>query len=199
MGRLTDGGIVLLCAILPLVKTIQIQQLPQGLLQKKVNMKITTHVWKVVITVGGDSTQWDELMRDVDYLIDLHLPATEPWSQSQLMQLRDRINHLSQSHQRRQKRGLIDGIGIVAHSLFGLATDAEVSDLREKIEENRHWQQTMSKWSEDFLVIINKTREDMEMNRDLLNDITQRTLKGIDLIHLIMTLQDQVHQLEAIQ
>ena len=198
MGYSATGSVVLLCTLLCRVASIDVQGLPQGLLQRKMDLGITTEVWKVVITVEDSSSQWEQVMRVVTSLTDLNVPGLDPWSRSQLLQLRDRINHLNQSHQRRQKRGLIDGIGTVAHSLFGLATDSEVSDLREKIEENRRWQQTMSTWSDDFVVIINKTREDMAMNRAVLNNITEQTLKSIDHIHLIMTLQDQVHQLELI-
>ena len=38
----------------------------------------------------------------------------------------------------------------------------------------------------------------MKLNRAVLQNITERTLKSLDETHLIMTLQDQVHQLELI-
>ena len=56
----------------------------------------------------------------------------------------------------------------------------------------------MSMWFEDFVVVMNKTREDMELNRAMLNNITERTLKSIDDAHQVRTLQQQVHQLERI-
>ena len=167
---------MLLCTILcaQLAKSLNVTELPQGLLQKKLDLKLTSKLWKVVITVEDGSTQWNEVMRVVTSLTDLNRSHMDNWSRSQLLQLRDRISHLSQSHQRRQKRGLIDGIGVVAQSLFGLATDGDVAQLREKIEENRRWQQKMSTWSDEFIVVINKTREDLALNRALLNNITKK-------------------------
>jgi hypothetical protein len=35
------------------------------------------------------------------------------------------------------KRGLLDGIGLITHHLFGIATDAEVEEVRKHVEENR--------------------------------------------------------------
>ena len=174
---------MLLCAWL--ASTILVTKLPQGLFQKKLNLQITSHMWKVLITVEDGLIQWNDVMRAVTSLMDLNHSHMDTWSSSQLLQLQDRISHLSQSHQRRQKRGLIDGIGWVAHSLFGLATDSEVVQIKEKIEENRRWQQSMSTWSEDFVIVINKTREDMAKNQALLNDITEKTLKSIDEAHLM--------------
>ena len=201
MGRHTNGGALLLCAVLcvRIAGALQVTQLPQGLLQKKTDIKVTAEQWKVIITVEDGSTQWDSIMQVVDRLMDLNLPLIDAWSGAQLVQLRHRINHLSRSHHRRSKRGLIDGVGWLAHSLFGLATDEEVTELRTKIEDNRRWQQSLSTWAEDFVIVINRTREDLALNRVLLNNITTRTLKAIDQIHLIMTLQDQVHQLELIE
>ena len=46
---------------------------------------------------------------------------------------------------------------MVAHALFGLATNEEVDDLKMKIEENQRWQQEMSSWSEDYVVVLDNT------------------------------------------
>ena len=86
----------------------------------------------------------------------------------------------------------------MASSLFGLVTNGEVEELRQKIEENRKWQVNMSTWNNDFLVIINRTRDDVAKNREVINNMAEKTLKSIDMTHMIMTLQQQIHELEII-
>ena len=194
MGRRANGGAVLLYTVLQfiqlqLITTLNVTELPQGLLQRKFDLTITTELWKVFITIETWSTQWDEIMPVVTALTDSDQSQMDDWSRSQLHDLRDRICNLRSSHQRRQKRGLVDGIGQIAHSLFGLATDREIADLREKIEENRKWQRTISTWSDDLIVVINKTRKEVSENRHVLTEITQRTLKDINNIQFIFTLQ----------
>ncbi len=49
----------------------------------------------------------------------------------------------------RARRGLIDGVGQLGHYLFGLAIEKEIQELKAKIEENRHYQKTVRKWSKD--------------------------------------------------
>lgn len=157
-------------------------------------------MWKVIVTVEEDAGRWDDIMQVVTALTDLDRRRfLDDWTRSQLRALRDRVQHLQHSHQRRQRRGLFDGIGKLAHSLFGVATDSEVKDLRSKIEENRKWQKTVSTWSSDLVVIINKTREEVALNRRVLNNITHYTLSVMSNVHLVFDLQRQVQQLEAIE
>lgn len=203
MGRLANGCVVLCCTFLAtnlvtLTSSLQTSELPQGLLQQQVDIRITSTLWRVVITVEDDSTQWDDVMLAVNSLIDQNLPRMDEWAQAQLSRLGERIYHLSQSH-RRSKRGIIDGVGMLAKSLFGLATDREIGELRSRINENRKFQQKITSWQDELLVVINRTHDEVRQNREVINRITEVTLKSIDAMHLIMTLQDQVHSLERLQ
>ena len=56
----------------------------------------------------------------------------------------------------------------------------------------------MSSWSEDYVVVLNKTRTDLALNRAAINNITQWTVKFIDETHMILTSQQEIHQLECI-
>lgn len=197
MERRADGCFVLLWLFLHVGASLNVTELPQGLLMRKMDMKLTSELWTVVITVEDGSTAWDETVATLTRLMNLDRPHMDAWSRAQLQRLGNRIGHLNHHHSR-SKRGLIDGVGVVAKSLFGLATESEVAQLRERVEENRRWQRSMSTWTEDFVVVMNRTREEIALNRALLNNITERTLHAIDDVHLIMTLQEQVHDLEAI-
>ncbi len=48
----------------------------------------------------------------------------------------------------RAKRDLIDGVGQLGHYLFGFAT--EIQELKAKIEQNRRYQETVKKLSDDY-------------------------------------------------
>ena len=200
MERQSNGRTLFLCAVLcaQVSHALIVTELPQGLLQQKTDMKLTSTLWTVIITVEDTTTSWEHVMQAVTKLMDLNYSRMDPWSRAQFVRLRNRISHLAQTHRPRKRRGFIDGIGYLAHELFGLATDREIHELKQRIEENRRWQQKMSVWQKDFLVIINRTREDMAQNRALLNNLTQTTIRFMDETRLIISLQDHVHQLEVI-
>ena len=67
-----------------------------------------------------------------------------------------------------------------------------------KIEENRKWQQEMSSWSEDYVVVLNKTWTDLALKLTVINSITQWVVQFIEETHMILTLQQEIHQLERI-
>ena len=181
MGRGTNGCTVLLCTLLCTVvaQKMNITQLPEGLLQRSLNIGIKTKEWKVIITVEEMSTEWDDVMRGVTSLACVNISRFYPWSRSQLQLLNQRVMQLQQSRSR-QRRGLIDGLGKLAHLVFGLATDDEVDDLRQKIEDNRKWQRDMSVWTKDYVIVLNKTRSDMAKNREVINNITTQTVTFIE-------------------
>ena len=94
-----------MCAVLcvQIAWALQVTKLPQGLLQKKTDIKVIAEQWKVIITVEDGSTQWDEIMQVVTRLTELNLPLIDAWSGAQLAQLRDWISHLSRSHPQRAR------------------------------------------------------------------------------------------------
>ena len=73
-----------------------------------------------------------------------------------------------------------------------------MDDLKKNIEENRKWQQERSSWSENYVVALNKTQTDLALKQAIINNITQWTVKFIAETHMILTLQQDIHQLEWI-
>jgi hypothetical protein len=69
----------------------------------------------------------------------------------------------------RSKRGLVDGVGLITHALFGLATDGEVKEVRQKVEENRRALQRMTTWEGQRMAVINATYQAATANREAIN------------------------------
>jgi hypothetical protein len=172
---------------------IQVQPLPQGLLQRTINLKLRAREWRVVITLEHEHLHYDSLLSAIQRLLRTEHIRSSEWASQQLSTMERGVR--SWGHSRR-RRGWFDGIGKVAHELLGLATDAEVREVRSKIDENRTLMKKMSIWSKNCLIIINATHSDIILNRNLINNITMDTIRMIDLTLLITTLKDQLHQLE---
>ena len=67
---------------------------------------------------------------------------------------------------KKNKRGLIDGIGKLSHFLFGLATEEEVTAIREGLEAARRQVGTIYHNQKCLLIVVNRTRGYEEENRD---------------------------------
>ena len=75
--------------------------------------------------------------------------------------------------------------------------DAQIDEIKACTGENRRQSQALTSWADEYMVVINATHHDVTLNRALVNNITQYTAMERDPTHLIMTLKDQMHQLEV--
>jgi len=113
------------------VASIEVKGLPQGLLQRNIDMKLMTEIWTLVVTVERDEVEWTSVMSAFNKTTLLRLERAGTWMRHELRQLLFRAQRLADTHRQqappsqgaatRERRGLIDGIGMVAHGLFGLA------------------------------------------------------------------------------
>jgi len=191
------------------VASIQVKGFPQGLLQRNVDMKLITEIWTLVVTVERDEVEWTSVMAAFNKSAQVRLDHSGTWVRHQLAQLLFRAQHLAHTHQlqspplqgaaARARRGLIDGIGMVAHGLFGLATDSQVRELRKKIEENRQYQRRVSTWTKDYVAVLARTRGDVAVNRRIINNLTQEYDMRMTHMQYITTVRTYVHRLEEIQ
>ena len=56
----------------------------------------------------------------------------------------------------------------------------------------------MSSWSENYVVVLNRTWTDLSLNQAVINNITHRTVKFIDETRMILPSQQTILQLECI-
>lgn len=75
---------------------------------------------------------------------------------------------------RRPKRGLLDPIGTLVHGLFGLATEAEVTDIKRVIGELHQDDVAIVHRMNEFTSIVNRTRTYEQETRNFVNAMNQR-------------------------
>ncbi len=107
--------------------------LPEGVLQRAVDMKLAKEMWRVVIDVETDQQAWTELVSTFNATIEQLTQALGSGWKLQLIRLQQRVQNLAHRHAMhasrtgtRARRGLIDGVGQLGHYLFGLATETEI-------------------------------------------------------------------------
>ena len=82
----------------------------------------------------------------------------------------------------RNRRGVLNIIGEISHTLFGTATDTSVSELRRIVQQTRVNQGRVRHRVQEMISILNQTYDNIEENRNRINDITsfiQTTITNI--------------------
>ena len=177
----------------------KITPLPEGLLQRSIEVRMAVNIWKVIVTIEDDSYNWNETLHNFYHTNKPFVSGRATWPSVMLQNLMNRVRALSTRHNRRTKRGLINFIGQLSNSLFGTATESEITEIREKIEENRQLNQDISTWQKQYIAVVNRTKNEVIENRKLLNNITSNMYQVTDAIKYIIYVQDIVHRLEVIQ
>ena len=75
----------------------------------------------------------------------------------------------------RTKRGLFDFVGTISKSLFGVATDHDVVQLKEVVNSNRNALSVITHQHNKMLTVVNATRFQMLENRETINNLIDTT------------------------
>lgn len=75
---------------------------------------------------------------------------------------------------RRDKRGLLDAVGMLAHSLFGVATDGEIKEIQTATEKLSGDQAMLVHQMELLTTVVNRSRIYEEENREQVNELNRR-------------------------
>jgi hypothetical protein len=161
---------------------LEVTPLRGGVQIQQIDIRIKVRVWKVIITledpplpigliedgirqVQVKAAQYEgnvhKAERNVHYTTILGGLLVE------LADLRrEEKAHQPRSSKRnaRQRRGLVDAIGWAASGLFGLATEADVQEVRAKVEENRQALQALTAWETEHVAVLNASFEDIRIN-----------------------------------
>ena len=142
---------------------------------------------RVVITLQDTTPDYRELIRREIYRLHahvvalprgVHLSTRVTYWLSVLGHLGREVDTLGPSvhpGEHRSKRALFDFIGELSHSLFGTATDDEIVEIRQKVEENRQVLSDLVHYGDNLLTVINATHADMVINRQAINEIINST------------------------
>ena len=92
----------------------------------------------------------------------------------------------------RSKRGLVDIVGHVAKSLFGVATSDDIAMLKQAIKESQHNSRVMFHNQEQLLTVFNKTRDYIENNQQSITEIE------VEIQQMFRRVQDESNRTNAL-
>ena len=141
--------------------------------------------WTVLVVLDVPQTpggMHEELAQAYQFVIDCPVEAQVKGS------WRNRLDMISQSlspdptlsisaSDHRSRRGLLDPIGTLVHNIFGLATDAEVADIKRVIGTLHTDDEAIVHRMDEFTTIINRTRTYEQDTRTFVNAMSRRFQK----------------------
>lgn len=161
------------------------------MMKKDVEIKTKALQWNVLVVLEDSTTDIrvhiEEQLRKFDTTLatiplSMKRKVNVPSWERQLARVKNSLNQSASNSStvmkgaaKRNKRGLLDFVGMVSKTLFGVATDAEVQSLQQKVEQNRHNAQHIVQLQEEMLTIVNATHEEVVRNRAALNSMINNT------------------------
>ena len=136
---------------------------------READVRIRTLEWRVIVTLDGPE-DYGEMIKAVDKLKSNNVVQISAYWSAELAGLENRLQHIIRTTRRR--RGLIDGVGVIAHSLFGMATDSDVDEVKAKVEENRRALKEVTHWSREWTTVVNATYQLAKTSRQYVRNLT---------------------------
>ena len=134
--------------------------------------------WEVVMVLEDASPRLEEIILEeintIGRVLNV-LPAPQAkharasYWRTELLRLRA---HLPEESRARTKRGLLDIVGTLGHTLFGIATDKDIGRLQDKVLENRNSLNGILHVQKEFLSIVNISHSLINQNRDAILNLT---------------------------
>ena len=191
--------------------------LPNGVLAyTEARTWILHHEWTVIITIRSpDNTPiqgWiDQSLATLDRLVELRrLPESHvPALRNRFLLLKTQYNTSKvKVESARHKRALIDLVGHISRKLFGTATESQVGELMNIMEQAKIRQEVLFQNQEKLATVVNKTRQQALINHEdiqrIFNDITKLhnvlrdSVKKADRMNAYFGMMDTASQLEII-
>ncbi len=182
---------------------VNVTRLPHGLLEKTDYSYTCTALYHLVIAFGSPEVEHYEnitsMIRNVSELVKQERFPGMGFTSVLLEQLNERYRALNQNMYmdnpgartygtvsavsapsgkmaaNRNKRGMADFIGQLSSDLFGIATENDLLQIREVIEENRNELSIVSHRTNRMITVVNATRFQMMENRKVLNNLIETT------------------------
>jgi hypothetical protein len=167
---------------------VKTESLPQGVLIREIDVKIRIRAleWRVIVTLDS-AEKYEKLVNAVKKMGESKLVQGNALWETELEGLRTRLERVLRTT--RSRRGLIDGVGLITQSLFGLATDADVKEVRVKVEENRRMLQEVTHWSSEWTSVVNATFHLARENRRFLRNLTTVFANHLQVSHRLAQLR----------
>lgn len=151
-------------------------------MRKGLSVRIKRAQWKIAVTLDAVPEEFRDALKvelaatktflhKLDTLTAVRIHR-EYWLR-RLARAETQIGHLNSGS--RHRRGLFDFVGDVARSLFGTATEGELDNIRDAIQENRDSINDLIHLHNDQLTIFNATRTEIHKNRNAINEVINAT------------------------
>jgi hypothetical protein len=138
-----------------IIQAWEVELMEDGVMMKKdVEIKTKALQWNVLVVLEDSTTDIrvhiEEQLRKFDTTLatiplSMKRKVNVPSWKRQLARVKNSLNQSASNSStvmkgaaKRNKRGLLDFVGMVSKTLFGVATDAEVQSLQQKVEQNRN-------------------------------------------------------------
>jgi hypothetical protein len=138
---------------------------------RDVNIAFKAKEYKVIVTIDKTKIDTEVVKSTLLAMRDNAIVQKTRWLKVRVRTMIHEVEAVQQwirsrrVENRMQKRGLIDGVGLITHALFGLATDGEVEEVRQRVVENRHALQKITTFQEEQLAVVNVTYAAVMANR----------------------------------
>ena len=158
---------------------LEVTPIPKGVMQQRMDIFTIRLEWKVVVVLEMPEAAVADIQGEIDAL--RYFINNIGRNKSRFIRLKfwnnelNRLEHQLNTSAPRPKRGILDIVGQISKSLFGTATNADVSEVRNKINENRDSLNAVIHHQNDMLTIINITRQEVEDSRSALNQLINGT------------------------
>lgn len=141
------------------------------------DLKTASATWTVIVTMDQpqtlDLSGWEDRINHLinDHLDMASLMIRQLWHSRIAALVRDARMPASLpiqdfNHPTRAKRGLLDIVGIIGKSAFGIATSADVSKVAAAVDETRNRQEVLYHNQETLMSVLNQTRRFVQENRE---------------------------------
>ncbi len=191
-----------LCALFLLAAgQLHIEKLPHGVLQQ--NLGLTKHqsaVWKIFIQVDFqdrwkiEHSIWSDFLKAHELVKEgvIYRPDYGMWNSmfTRLQVLQQKIDEFSSvptymgdRKRNRRPRGLINIIGKAAKGLFGLATEGDIQEVRNLMnqmsEQNSHVAHAVNK----LITVVNSNSDILEQHAKKINELIRHISGAVMLIN----------------
>ena len=181
--------IVLALSLIGADKDYEITPLQHGLLRADQPVRRVNGMWTMVITFPQSTPSVDPIAKEVEKLrsivehwqiegysnrnaLQAHYVERKTFWINQIDLLQTRLMDTKRG---RTKRGLLDFVGEVGKSLFGISTVSDIRELHSALSKNQKLSEAMYHDTRKLLSTINVTRLEISENRNTINQILNTT------------------------
>ena len=157
--------------------SLQIQELPHGLLHIRQPARTTTAIYKLVVVFGESGPADDDAVHSsVAAIKKIFQEKGDLVGQELILARLARIQEqYDEIIRNRNKHGLFNFIGDIGSTLFGFGTDQDIHELKAVISRNHDQVSKVIHSNNELVSIVNATRYKMDANRLAINQLINVT------------------------